>query len=77
MVIEEKHDGSLAQKVAALLQTYSGNFDHRKPISFEDLNVIGMGSGVSVPSLSTLEDNTDSRCRKRSPRQSRLSGDLC
>ena len=77
MATEEKHDGSLAQKVAALLQTYSGHIDHRKPISFEELNVIGLGSGVTAPPLSKLGDNTDSRCRKRSLRQSRLSGDLC
>lgn len=44
----EKQGESLAEKVASLLQTYSGNFEYRVPLQFEDLKVIGLGSGVSI-----------------------------
>lgn len=47
MVTNEHFGEPLAAKVASLLQTYSGSFEHRQSLLFEDLKVIGLGSGVS------------------------------
>lgn len=43
---KKQHTESLADQVASFLRTYGGSLGERQPISFNDLTVVGQGSGV-------------------------------